>query len=84
MVQQSESLRAWVGHKLSNWWLMGDIEDSEIIKTEVIKVKINDTIAFESAEDGGPILVVGRLFALILVDFTFPDESTFDIVHSQN
>lgn len=84
LAQQSEWLRMLVDNELSNWWLVGDIEDSEIIGTEVIDVKIIDTIAFESAEDGGPILVVGRLLAQTFVDFTFPEMSTFDIVNCQN
>ena len=85
-----------INDELSNSWLEGDIEDSEITETEVIHINIDETIAFESVEKGGPILVVGQIYVLTIVNFTHPDENSFvydpedgrllyfDTTHSQN
>ena len=94
--QNFDVLIRLVKNELSNWSLEGDIEDSEITETEVTDVFIHDTIAFKSAEQGGPILVVGRFVVLTIVNFTHPHESTsmydleenfhmyFGTVYSQN
>ena len=94
--QKFDVLKKMVSDELSNWWLVGDIENSEITETEVTGVDFHDPIAFESAEKGGPILVVGRFNVLTIVNFTHPDENTsmydseekrriyFDTVQSQN
>ena len=94
--QNSDALTEMVDDELSNCWLAGDIEDSEITEAEVISVNFHDTIAFESAEEGGAILVVGQCSAPTIVKFSHPDESTymydseenpdinFDIVNSEN
>ena len=75
LAQNSDVLTRMVNDELSNWSLEGDIEDSEITETEVTGIDFHDTIAFESAEKGGPILVVGRFFVLTNVNFIHPDES---------
>ena len=94
--QNFDVLIRLVDNELSNWSLEGDIENSEITETEVTGIDFRDTIAFESAEKGGPILVVGRFFVLTNVNFTHPDESVsmydsdvrghiyYDTVHNQN
>ena len=94
--QNFDVLIRLVNNELSNWSLEGDIENSEITETEVTGIDFHDTIAFESAEKGGAILVVGRFFVLTNVDFTHPDESIsmydsdvrghiyYETVHNQN
>ena len=83
--QHYELLIDMVADKLSNGWLEGDIEGSEITQIEVYKVEIKETIAFKSAKEWGSILVLGRLLVMTYVDFTFPDESgIFSTIESQN
>ena len=94
--QNFDVLIRLVNNELSNWSLEGDIENSEITETEVTGIDFHDTIAFESAEKGRPILVVGRFCVLTNVDFTHPDESIsmydsdvrdhiyYETVHNQN
>lgn len=83
--QHKHLLIEMVADELSNVWLEGDIEGSEITQIEVYDIKIKDTIAFKSAKELGSMLVLGRLLVMTHVDFTCPDESgIFNIVESQN
>ena len=77
LVKNYEEITRMVNDELSNWGLLGDIENSEITEKEVININIDKTIAFESAEKGGPILVVGQFYVLTSVYFTHPDEDSF-------
>lgn len=93
--QNFDVLTELVNDELSTCWLEGDIKYSEITETEVIDIDFQDIIAFESAE-GGPTLVVGKIYALTIVDFTYPGAGTikydskgkhrkyFETVHSQS
>ena len=96
LAQNSDVLTRMVNDELSNWWLEGSIENSEITETEVTAIAFDDTIAFESAKKGGTLLVVGQFIVLTIMNFTHPDESTsmydseekrriyFNSVHTKN
>lgn len=59
--------------ELADWGLIADIEDAEIDETSVIDIDIQDVIAFKSTQEGGSILVVGRLAIKATIAYTHPD-----------
>jgi PIN domain len=69
-----------VDRELSDWGLVGDVEDSEIEETKVTDVEVNELTSFGSTEDGGSILVVGRFAVKAKVSYTHPnwDEAIYD------
>lgn len=66
--------------ELADWGLIGDVEDAEIDETTVTEVEIKELTSFGSTEEGGSILVVGRLSVKANVSYTHPnwDEAMYD------
>lgn len=75
-----EELVEAVDRELSDWGLLGDVEDSEIEKTNVTEVEIEELTSFGSTEEGGSILVVGRFAVKANVSYTHPnwDDAMYD------
>lgn len=65
-----------VGKDLSDWTLHGDIEDSEIHVEDVYSIEFQEIIAFKSAEEGKPILIVGSLNLIGTAYISHPDWDT--------
>ena len=74
--EQNDVLARMVELELSDWWLWGDVEDSEIHEISDTGISVLETIAFKSAEEGGSILVVGYLEVTATVHYTHPDWDT--------
>ena len=72
---EDELLEA-VNSELDCWGLIGDVPDSEIEKTNVTGVEMKKPLSFGSTEEGGSILVVGRLLVKANVSYTHPDWDT--------
>ena len=62
-----------VTYELDCWGLVGDVPDSEIERTTVTGVKAMELASFGSTEEGGSILVVGRLSVDVRISYTHPD-----------
>lgn len=65
-----------VNDELDCWGLIGDVTDSEIKKIIVTEVETIELISFGSTEEGGSILVVGRLQVNARISYTHPDWDT--------
>lgn len=76
----TDALTAAVDDELQDWGLQGDVEDSEIDETTVTGVEIQKVTAFQPADPGGVILVVGRLAVKANVSYSHPnwDEAMYD------
>ena len=70
-----------VDRELTDWGLIGDVEDAEIEETSVTEVEVKEITSFGSTEEGGSILVVGRLAVKANVSYTHPnwDEAMYDL-----
>lgn len=78
--RQHDALVAAVDSELSDWGLVGDVEDSDIEETDVTDVTITKLTSFGSVEEGDPILVVAELEAKVNVSYSHPnwDEAMYD------
>jgi hypothetical protein len=78
--EHKDELVEAVDSELADWGLMGDVEDAEIEETSVTEVEVKEITSFGSTEEGGPILVVGRLAVKANVSYTHPnwDEAMYD------
>ncbi|EHK58172.1 PIN domain-containing protein [Allomesorhizobium alhagi] len=65
-----------IGEELSNWGLIGDVEDSEVYDIDPIDVEIENMTAFKGTEEGGSILVIGRLAVKADLYYSHPDWDT--------
>lgn len=65
-----------VNDELDSWGLIGDVPDSEIEEIIVTGVETIELISFGSTEEGGSILVVGRLQVNARILYTHPDWDT--------
>lgn len=76
----SDELLEAVDRELSDWGLVGDVEDSEIDASEVTGVEVKQVTSFGSAKKGGSILVVALLSVKANLGFTHPnwDEAAYD------
>lgn len=73
MGQQGALIAEMVEEGLSDWSFEGDIKDSEIHYISVDRIEVQETIAFRSAEEGKPILIIGSLDVFGTAYFTCPD-----------
>jgi hypothetical protein len=71
--EKKEDLIAAVDRELSDWSLMGDVEDSEIEESTVMDVDVHKLTAFKPTQPGAPILVIGTLSVKAIVSYTHPD-----------
>ena len=69
----NEELIEAIDDELDDWWLIGDVMDSEIEETNVTMVEAMELTSFSSTEEGGPILVIGRISIVANVSYTHPD-----------
>lgn len=69
-----------VDSELSDWGLIGDVEDSEIEEAHVTDVEVKELTSFGSTEKEGSILVVGLFSVMANVSYTHPnwDEAMYD------
>jgi hypothetical protein len=76
---QQELIEA-VDSELSDWGLIGDIEDSDIEETHVTSVEVEEITSFGSVEKGSSILAVGRLRVTETISYTHPnwDDAIWD------
>ena len=73
---QIEELADAVNEELNDWWLYGDVADSEIDEICVTKVESWELMSFGSTEEGNPIMVVGSLLVKADILYTHPDWDT--------
>lgn len=75
-----EELIEAVDRELSEWGLIGDVEDSEIEETQVTEVEVKELTSFGSAKERGSILVVALLSVEVHLSYTHPnwDEAMYD------
>jgi hypothetical protein len=71
--EHQQELVAAVDSELSDWGLIGDIEDSDIEETHVTNVEVDEITSFGSAENAGSILAVGRLRVTANISYTHPN-----------
>lgn len=66
--------------ELADWGLIADVEDAEIDETTVTDIEVKDLTTFKPSEEGGSILVVGRMSVKANVSYTHPnwDEAMYD------
>lgn len=90
LAENHNEIERIVSDELLNRELQGNLENSEITEIEVIEVNIDNTIAFKSADEKGPILVAGSFYVLTMVSFTHlqritrHDPMDIDIVENNN
>lgn len=78
---QEEQLFAITARELNDWQLQAtDVDDAEIEVANVVNVSFPELVSFGSVEDGGSILVVGKIEIVANVAYTHPnwEEATYD------
>jgi hypothetical protein len=73
LAAHDEELVERVNQELNEWGLVGDEEDSEIDEITVSSVEVAKLTAFKPTEEGGSVLVVGKLDVQAIVSYTHPD-----------
>ena len=71
-----EELAEAVEDELNDWWLIGDVEDSEIEEIRVTGIESWELATFGPTEEGNPILVVGSLMVNVEISYNHPDWDT--------
>jgi hypothetical protein len=76
----TEALVEAADRELADWGLIADVDDAEIDDTTVLEVELYEKASFKPSEDGGSILVVGRMTITAYVSYTHPnwDEAMYD------
>ena len=73
---QEDVLIEAVNTELDNWGLNGDVEDSEIYKTDVTKLEINEITSFRPTKKGKLILAIGQFAAIADISYSHPNWDT--------
>lgn len=73
LAEHKNELIAAANRELSDWGLIGDVDDADIEETDITDIELQEIQAFKPTEDGGSFLVVGRMTVKANISYTHPD-----------